>query len=400
MEKLNLGVLGFGQRGMSMLKSVILEMDSVTVTAVGDLYEDSTTSAADAVEEKTGKRPFATQNPSEVINRPDVDAVLVFTGWESHIPLAIEAMKAGKPVGVEVGGAYSVEQCWDLVHTYEETGTPVMMLENCCFGRRELMVLNMVKEGLFGKIVHCDGGYCHDLRDEVSGGIVNRHYRLRNYTLRNCENYPTHELGPIAKILDINHGNRFVKLNSVASGAFGLHEYIAKNMPDDPLLNRRFAQGDVVTTVITCAGGQTVRITLDTTLPRPYSRQFTVHGTKGIYQEDNDSFFFDGDGDHFEWKSHWGNASEYAEKYDHPIWKEFIASGVRGGHGGMDWLTCNHFADCVINGKPFYVDAYDMATWMCVTALSEISIVNSGAPVDFPDFTNGKWILNENKTVL
>ena len=143
-----------------------------------------------------------------------------------------------------------------------------------------MMAMNMVKQGLFGEIVHCSGGYCHDLRDEIAFGKEKRHYRLRNYLARNCENYPTHELGPIARVLDINRGNRMVSLSSTASGSAGLHEFILKNKPDDAeLRDAEFAQGDIVTTVIKCERGETIVLTLDTTLPRSYDRAFTIRGT-------------------------------------------------------------------------------------------------------------------------
>ena len=148
--------------------------------------------------------------------------VCIFSAWENHIPAAIYAMNCGKQVCTEVGGAYSLEDCWSLVETYERTRIHCMMLENCCYDRNEMMVMRMVREGLFGTIVHCEGGYQHDLREEISFGAENRHYRLRNYQNRNCENYPTHELGPIAKILDINRGNRMLSLSSIPQGVYVL----------------------------------------------------------------------------------------------------------------------------------------------------------------------------------
>lgn len=396
MKKIRVGVIGLGSRGKGLLKAILMNMPTVEVTAVCDLYEDRVQAGAAIVKEAKNTEVFKTTDAVELIHRDDVEAVFIYSAWESHIPLAIECMKASKPVGVEVGGAYSVEQCWQLVRTYEQTKTPIMLLENCCYDRRELMVLNMVRQGIFGEIVHCEGGYCHDLRDEVSEGEQRRHYRLRNYISRNCENYPTHELGPIAKILDINRGNRFVSLVSVASKSAGLHEYISRNMPDDQkLMNTRFNQGDIVTTVIKCAGGQTVRLTLDTTLPRYYSRQFTVRGTKGMYEEATDSVYLDGDGKHFKWKEEWGNAKAYAEKYEHPIWQKYLNDGVQGGHGGIDWLVMNDFINSLLENRPCEIDVYDMASWMCVTALSEESIAGGGVPVAFPDFTNGAWQINK-----
>lgn len=399
MEKLRVGIIGLGCRGQWLMKDVILLMKNVKVTAVCDVYEDRNEQAAKMTEEMCGHVPAMETDYKKLIHREDVDVVVITCAWESHVPAAVEAMRAGKPVGMEVGGAYSIRQCWELVDTYEETRTPFMFLENCCYGRRELMVLNMVKQGLFGEIVHCRGGYMHDLREEVSMGEENRHYRLRNYTHRNSENYPTHELGPIAKILGINHGNRMLTLTSVASKSEGLHTYIEDRMSDnEKLMNTKFAQGDIVNTMIKCAGGETILLTLDTTLPRFYSRDFTVRGTKGMYEEDNDTLFLDKTytiDEELLWKERWGNAKDYEEAYDHPIWKKFLDDGVQGGHGGMDWLVFEAFFTSVIEGKPCPIDVYDAASWMSITALSEESIALGGHPVAIPDFTNGAWMTAE-----
>ena len=272
---------------------------------------------------------------------------------------------------------------------------PCMLLENCCYGREELMVLNMVKQGIFGEIVHCEGGYQHDLRSEISFGRENRHYRLRNYMHRNCENYPTHELGPIAKVLNINRGNRMVSLTSTASCSRGLNEYLKREKGDEyDITGYPFAQGDVITTIIRCAHGETIRLTLDTCLPRPYSRNFTVRGTRGMYREDNQSLFIDGvhNKDEGNWKSQWGNIEEYRERYEHPIWRRFLNDGVRGGHGGIDTLVFDAFFTALREGRPMPIDVYDMAAWMSISVLSEESIALGGAPVAIPDFTNGQWL--------
>lgn len=377
------------------MKDVILLMPGIKVTAVCDVYEDRNEKAAALTEELCGHRPAMETDYKKLIARDDVDIVVITCAWEGHVQLAIEAMEAGKAVGMEVGGAYSIKQCWDLVDTYEKTKTPFMFLENCCYGRRELMALNMVQQGLFGDVVHCRGAYMHDLREEVSKGEENRHYRLRNYIHRNCENYPTHELGPIAKILQINHGNRMLSLTSMSSKASGLHEYIKDRMPDNNTLSHTtFAQGDVVNTMIKCTGGETILLTLNTTLPRFYSRDFTVCGTKGMYEEENDSVYLDKKytlEEEMEWKKFWGNAKEYEEEYDHPIWKKFLNDGVHGGHGGMDWLVFEAFFDSIRNNTLCPIDVYDAASWMCITALSEESIALGGQPVAVPDFTNGAW---------
>ena len=394
-QKLKTGMIGFGSRGTGLLKDVILPMERTEIKMVCDVYEDRTKKAADLIEERTGRRPQEVSDYKKIIQDTEIEMILITCSWEDHIKIAIDAMKAGKAVGMEVAGSYTIEQCWDLVKVYEETKTPIMLLENCCYGRREMMAVNMRDLGVFGTIVHCKGGYHHDLREEVSGGIKNRHYRLRNYLNRNCENYPTHELGPIAKILNLNHGNRMMYLTSVSSKAAGLQEYLELKMPEDPLAKETFAQGDIITTIIKCAGGETITLTLDTTLPRFYSRDFTVRGTKAMYEEATDSVFVDGEEDKkydFKWKEKWGNAAEYEEKYDHPVWKDYLKEGVKGSHNGMDWLVLKAFFDSVENGTPCPIDVYDTASWMCITALSEESIMFGGRPMAIPDFTKGKWM--------
>lgn len=392
MKQVKLAVIGLGGRGKGLLKDVIIANSKADVVAVCDVYPDRVEEGKKIVKEARGKDVLGTLDFNEAIKADGVEVVAIFSAWESHIPIAVAAMNAGKKVAVEVGGAYTVEQCWELVNTSEKTGMSLMFLENCCYGKRELMILNMVNQGIFGEIVHCAGGYMHDLREEISFGAENRHYRLRNYLNRNCENYPTHELGPIARILGINRGNRMVSLTSTASKAAGLHEYIATKKADDKnLINAQFRQGDIVTTVIKCAGGETITLQLDTTLPRAYSRGFTVRGTKGMYEEANDSIFIDG-GEHFGWSKEWGNAKNFEEEYLHPIWKKYLQDGVQGTHDGMDWLEFDRFFDCCIENKPFEIDVYDAASWMVISALSEKSIALGSMPVEIPDFTCGEWI--------
>ncbi|MFR2840095.1 MAG: Gfo/Idh/MocA family protein [Zhenhengia sp.] len=394
-DKLNIGIIGLGGRGYGLMDGVILHMDDIEIVGVCDIYKDRAQNAADKVEQVKGNKPFITQDYKELIASSEVEAVIVSSAWTGHIEIIIECMKAGKPVGTEVGGAYSIEECWQLIRAYEETGVPCMLLENCCYGREEMMAMNMVKQGIFGEIVHCSGGYQHDLREEIAFGNENRHYRLQNYIHRNCENYPTHELGPIAQILDINRGNRMVSLVSMASKAKGLNEYIKnKKSDDEALMHTEFAQGDVVTTMIKCARGETIVLTLDTTLPRAYSRGFRVQGTKGMFMEDNMSLFIDGEHNEydFKWKEQWNNIEAYREKYEHPVWKKFMQDGVKGGHGGMDWLVLRAFFDCVEKNEEMPIDVYDIAAWMAISALSEQSIAMGGQVVAIPDFTNGKWI--------
>ncbi|MBO4217252.1 MAG: Gfo/Idh/MocA family oxidoreductase [Clostridia bacterium] len=395
MEKVRIAMVGYGSRGRGLLP-LLLDMDDVEITGVCDKYEDRANDAAAKVTEVSGKTPFCTTDYRRLLERDDVDAIITPSDWREHVDICINSMLAGKRVATEVGGAYSLEQLYELVRTSERTGIPCMMLENCCYGREEMTVTNMVRQGIFGTVVCCEGGYHHDLRGEITAGRLNRHYRQRNYLHRNGELYPTHSLGPIAKLLDINRGNRFLTLVSVASSAHGLDEYVNLRSPDGRLSGRHFTEGDVVTTIIKCARGETIVLTHDTTLPRPYSRAFTVHGTKAIYLEDrNRGMFVDGRSPHGNWDGTWETINDYYDEFEHPLWRDYRAEGVKKGHDGIDWLCLSAFVESVAEDAEPPIDVYDTAAWMSVTCLSEQSAAMGGAPVPVPDFTNGKWLERE-----
>ncbi len=388
---LKVGVIGLGERGYSTLAGVLCDMDSICITYVCDVFEDRALRGQQIVSEKKGYTPKCTTDYRTLIEDADVEAVVIASAWENHIPAAIAAMRAGKYVGCEVGGAYSIDDCWELVRTYEETDRHCMLLENCCFGRDELMVLRMVRQGLFGKIAACEGGYHHDLRYEITHGEENRHYRLRNYKNRCCENYPTHELGPINKVLGVNRGNRMLSLTSMASGAWGLNAYAREQENVNPdLRTARFAQGDIIKTNILCAGGELITLTLDTSLPRHYSRGFTVRGTKGSYTELTKAVFLDSLGE--SGNGLYDNLDQYRQEWEHPIWQRYLQEGVKGGHDGMDWLVYSAFFEGILNDRQPVIDTYDMASWMAITPLSEQSILQGGQPMDIPDFTRGQWL--------
>lgn len=398
MKHVKIGVIGLGQRGYSVLKSNLLKMDDVDIVGLCDLYEDRIEQAAEAVKEIRGYTPYCTRSYEEIFGIEGIEAVYVATCWETHVKISIDSMRCGIPVACEVGGAYSLEECYALVQAYEETKTPFAFMENCCFNNSELMATAAVRSGALGRIVHCSGAYGHDLREEVSYGNIRRHYRLNNYLHRNCENYPTHELGPIAKILNINRGNKFLSLVSVASHSFGLEEYIKDKKlyeQDAALKDVSFKQGDVVNTIITCEGGETILLTLDTTLPRSYSRAFTVRGTKGMYEMDTNSFFFDGMKEDFNTCAYYkrciDNGKEYEERFMPSMWLNMTEEQKKRGHGGMDYFIYRAFVDCIKEGREFPIDVYDAAAWMCITCLSAASIENNGAPQAIPDFTNGAY---------
>lgn len=387
-SKVKLGVIGLGARGRGLLHNLLV-MDDVEIPAVCDPYEDRLQKALDIVTEMGKPKAEGYSDYKQLLARGDIQGVIIATTWITHAEIAIAAMKAGKYAGIEVGGAAALEECWELVRTSERTGVPCMLLENCCYGREELAVLHMVKQGLFGELIHCQCGYEHDLRSQVALGEQNRHNRYSNYLHRNGELYPIHGLGPVSKMLNMNRGNRLITLTSMSSKARGIRQWATDKFGEnDPLAKTEFAQGDIVTTMIKCAGGETISIVHDTTLPRPYSRAGRVQGTRGLWMEDNNSIHVEGRSPLHKWESF----DDYREEYEHPIWKQFLRDGVKGGHGGMDHLVLRAFAESVKNGTDTPIDVYDTAVWMAITVLSEDSIALGSAPVSIPDFTKGKWI--------
>lgn len=405
MDKVKLGVIGLGKRGASMVHEIFCNLEDVKIVAFSDVYEDKMEQAYEYKKDKIGKKPLFFTDYHDMLNKNLVDAVYISSAWESHTQIAIDAMNAGIVTAMEVGGAYSVHECWELVKTYEKTKTPFMFMENCCYGKEELLGTALVRHGVLGEISHCSGAYAHDLRHEVTHGKELRHYRLRNYIARNCENYPTHELGPIAKLLNINRGNRMVSLVSVSSKGVGLNAYINDNKDNinPELLSVKFNQGDIVDTIIKCENGETIHLKLDTTLPRYYDRDFTVHGTKGLFKQTGRILYLDGDKESFDSTENVELFLKKADEYNHLLpkaWQNVTEEQIKQGHGGMDYLLCREFIDAVKEEKEMPIDVYDGASWMVITALSAKSIALGSIPVDIPDFTEGKYLLRPKKDVL
>lgn len=397
MKQYNVGVIGLGQRGSALLSSM-MACPECNVMALSDLYEDRIQKGTEIVKKQRGTTPKAYPDWKRLVDDPEVEVVMIICDWEMHIPMAIYAMEAHKIVGSEVAGAYSVQDCWDLVEAYERTRTPIMMLENCCFDEFELLANAVYRDGVLGEILYAHGCYGHDLREEILGGNVNRHYRLRNYLSRNGENYPTHELGPIAKTLDINRGNRLLSLSSFGTRPGANLENFEEDprCPDKALKGKSFAQSDIVTTTLQTEKGQVITLRLDTSLPRFYAREFTLRGTKGLAMADNKLILKDGEipeiYDTYEFvKKNMGNSELYKEKYLPSIWKNITPEQRDLGHGGMDYIEFRIFFDCLNQGKEFPIDVYDMAAWMAITPLSEESIRKGGETLDIPDFTKGAY---------
>jgi predicted dehydrogenase len=408
-NKISLAFIGVGARGMDTLSLALLR-DDVVVTAIGDIDVTEAEKAKQLVKEKQGHEPkLFTRGPYDYRNllvQTKPDAVIISTPWEWHTIMSVDALENKTAVGCEVAGATSIEECWQLVRAYESTRTPFMILENVCYRRDVMAVLQMVRQNIFGELIHLEGGYQHDLREvkfnngkQLYGGGVEfgekgfseARWRTQHSVYRNGDLYPTHGIGPIHNMLNINRGNRFVRLTSIASKSRGLHEHIL-NHPNGgknhPNANVKFSLGDVVVTSIQTHNGESIILTHDTSLPRPYSLGFRVQGTKGIWMDINKSIHIEGKSPAHKWE----NADTYLKQYDHPLWQKYGEKASGAGHGGMDFFVLHAFIEALKRKEEMPLDVYDHACWAAITCLSEQSIAEGNAPQSFPDFTNGKWM--------
>jgi len=405
-EKVNVALIGVGLRGINHLSNLLKRTD-VNIVAICDVDGKRIDIALDLIKTASFKKPKVFSNGDyayrDLLDLKEVEAVVISTPWLWHTRMTVDAMKAGVFAGVEVSAANTLEECWDLVNTHEATGTPMMLLENVNYRRDIMAVLNMVKQQVFGELVHFRCGYQHDLRhvkfnDGIEpygkgvefgeNAISEAKWRTLHSVKRNADVYPTHGLGPIAAMADINRGNRFTSLTSTASKAIGLHNYVVENGGEDhPNAKVRFKQGDVITTTVETAMGESIIITHDCNLPRPYSLGFRVQGAHGLWEVDGNRMYIEGISE----PHRWDNATEWLEKYDHPLWKKYGEYATGAGHGGMDFFVMNAFIESAKRMIAPPIDAYDAAAWSAVTPLSEVSIENNGAPQMFPDFTRGLW---------
>jgi predicted dehydrogenase len=409
-SKLRLGFIGVGLRGTWHLENA-LKRNDVEISAICDVDPERLSICRDLIAQaghrKTREFGASDYDYRNLLELKNLDAVIISTPWLWHTPMAVDAMKAGKFAGVEVSAATTMEECWDLVNTHQATGTHLMILENVNYRRDVMAVLNMVRQDIFGEMIHYRCGYQHDLRavkfnngEQPYGGGVEfgenamseARWRTQHSLKRNADLYPTHGVGPIAAFADINRGNRFVSLTSHSSKARGLHDYLVKEGgPNHPNAQLKWKLGDVVTTTIDTANGETIVVTHDTNLPRPYSLGFRVQGSRGLWEVDGNRIYIEGQSEPHKWD----DAGEWLKKYDHPLWQAFGDDAEGAGHGGMDFFVLNAFVESAKRNIPPPMDAYDAAAWSAITPLSETSIANNGEVQDFPDFTRAKWINRE-----
>ena len=391
MEKVRMAFVGVGGQGSGHVRN-FLNIENVEIKAVCDIEESRVKRIQDWVEEKGQPRPTGYSRGDwdfmRLYENEDVDLIFIATPWRWHVPQCVEAMRHGKHAAVEVPAAYTVDGCWQLVEAAEKHQKHCVQMENCNYDRVELMILNMVRKGLFGDLLHAECGYLHDLRGVKFAQSGEGLWRREHSKLRNGNLYTTHGLGPVAQCMNINRGDQFDFLVSVSSPSMGLQAY-QETLPDtDPRRKERYILGDVNTTLIKTKKGLTITLVHDTNLPRPYSRKILVQGVKGIVEK------YPSPSIHIEGRSsghNWEPLDDYAAEFEHPLWTGIREQAAGAGHGGMDYIEDYRLIQCLLKGEPMDMDVYDAAALSVIGPLSENSVADRGRSQDIPDFTRGKY---------
>ncbi|MBN2409930.1 MAG: Gfo/Idh/MocA family oxidoreductase [Candidatus Aminicenantes bacterium] len=390
-DPVRIGFVGVGGMGSAHVRN-FLKIEGIEIKAVCDIVEDKVARIQGWCEEADRPRPEGytrgDRDFERLCDRDDLDLVFTATPWEWHVPVCLAAMKAGKHAATEVPAAYTIDDCWALVETAEKARRHCIMMENCCYDRPEMLCLNLVRKGLLGEIFHAEAGYLHDLRGVKFSGQGEALWRPQHSIARNGNLYPTHGLGPVSQCLDINRGDRFDTLVSMSSKSMGLNLYCAEKFgPDSLQAKQKYVLGDVNVSLIRTVNGKVITLYHDTSSPRPYSRIHIVQGTKGIFEKYPDRVYIEGRSPADEWEI----LDSYYIEHDHPVWRQLEERSKGAGHGGMDFIEDYRLVEALRNGRPLDMDVYDAAAWSVVTPLSERSVAKRGRPVDFPDFTRGRW---------
>ena len=381
-----IGFVGVGSRGSHHVR-LLLKIKGVEIRAICDIVQDRVTRAQRWVQEAGQPKPAGYSRGEtdfeRMCDREDLDLVYTATPWRWHVPVCVAAMKAGKHAATEVPAAITMDECWQLVETSEKTNRHCVMMENCCYSRWMLMVLNMVRQGIFGELLHGECGYLHDGRASVLSAGPRARWITEHLIKRNGDLYPTHGLGPLAQCMNINRGDQFDYLVSMGGNSRGLNLLAAKRFgADSSQARQKYAQSDIVTTLIRTENGGTIILKFDICSPRPYSRIDLVQGTKGIFRGyPEEKIYIEGRSPEHTWEA----TDKYREEYEHPLWKAV------GENGGMDYIENYRLIKCLQTGAHPDMDVYDAAAWSAVSALSERSIAGKSQPIDFPDFTRGRW---------
>jgi len=354
-----------GARGLSTLMG-FNEIPDATVAAVCDLDEG----VLKRVSEKHGIP--RTYRVFEDMLESDIDAVVIATPMQCHVPQAIAALEAGKHVLSEVTAGVTMDELWWLIECVEKYGKTYMFAENYCYIPHVQQIRNMVRQGLFGDIYYGEGEYLHEISG--LGAYPNGKTSWRSFWQLGKRGafYPTHSIGPVMQWFENE------RILSVSSFGTGTHA------------NPRFRQDDTSVTMCRLTNGKLAQVRIDCLSPRPHNMTYyQLQGTKGCYEAprgfgDKAKIWLTEMGEDIN-RAAWRGLSDYDE-YLPDRYKNAKKEQLGAGHGGGDFFLVEDFINAIRTGEPPDIDVYKACEWTAVALLSELSVTNGGRSMDMPRF--------------
>jgi predicted dehydrogenase len=358
---LRIGIVG--KRGAAFVAG-FRSLPDVHVAAYCEIDRDTLQTVSDRLEIPSRFRVF------DEMLESDLDAVVIATPMQLHVPQSIAALRRGKHVLSEVTAAVSLDECADLVRAVEECQLTYMLAENYCYTRPNVLVRALARDGLFGDLYYAEGAYIHDCHAVHYDAQGRPTWRTVWQVGRNGCTYGTHSLGPVLNWLD----DRLVSVTCLGSGVH---------------TERSHKMDDTVTMLGKTSRGGLVNVRVDMQSHRPHNMtHYALQGTHGAYQSARRSgepnlIWIEGRSPA---REAWQDLSEYEEQFLPEPWRVLGREATSSGHGGGDFFVARDFALSILNGMPPPIDVYRALDFSVPGLVSEQSITNGGVPVPVPDF--------------
>ena len=365
---LKIGIVGI--RGLSTLLG-FQSLPDVTVEAICDLDEGILKKM------QSEHRIPQTYRIYEDMLESDLDAVVIATPMQCHVPQAIAALQAGKHVLSEVTAGVTMDELWWLIENVEASGKVYMLAENYCYMPDNQLILNLVRNGLFGDVYYGEGEYLHNLQSLVtynyglhrSGKTSWRKYWQLG---KHGAYYPTHSIGPVMQWFGQE------RIESITCFGSGRH------------CDLSLRQEDTTITMCQLTHGKLAKIRLDAVSPRPHHMTYyTIQGTNGVVESSRTA----GAPSQI-WLKDSGQSIDEAQWQPLEIYKHYLPQRYqqaseeqkKSGHGGGDFFIVEDFIRAIREGTPPPIDVYTACEWTAVALLSELSVTNKSCPMDMPHF--------------
>ncbi|MCC2687052.1 MAG: gfo/Idh/MocA family oxidoreductase [Paenibacillaceae bacterium] len=147
MRKMNLGIIGTGNRGRLLARSA-QRIEGVNMIAAADPYEDNLLKCKSELHD--GLRTMSDYH--ELLAMDDVDGVIIATPNATHTAVALDVLAAGKPIYLEKPMATTVNDCERIMEAAEKTGVPLMVGLQLRYSGVFRKVKELIDQGKIGQV--------------------------------------------------------------------------------------------------------------------------------------------------------------------------------------------------------------------------------------------------------